>query len=283
MMEIREKFKKYLQSKRFNLNYYYRIKPFLEYCQANNISLQEITFEQYQNFILTLTTKNLDAGTINNFINAVRHFYKFLIYRGDVNEDKLKEIYKLKLLKYQQKNKYFLTEEDLQELIKEALTYIDWPPLKLKTLLYFWFYTGLRKSELLRLKREDIKLYKCEVNIRSPTKNAKERIVIFPKKLTYLLKDYFDSELEEDNAFNLSEGKLNYLIYKLKDCTPDRKISCHTFRHSFGFLLATHIKDIRIAQKLLGHSNIQSTIIYYNPSLKSIKEEYFNKIKIKNL
>lgn len=289
-MAILDDFKNYLTLKDYNLNYYYRIKPFLIFCDQQKIIYDQITFSDLQNYFLTLRNKQYDNGTINNHIKAVRSFYKFLIDHNLAQEKTLELIYKIKELKYNRKIKDYITKEELGEIIEMGETfYYPMDPLKLKALLYFLFYTGLRKNELVNLKRIDVDLMSRSVIVRIPTKNREERVVFFPKKIKgtssnpvidfpQLLGDYFASEAEINNAFNVTVRQLDYMIKILKDFAPHKNLTLHTFRHSFARMLASKRIDSRIAQKLLGHKDIESTLIYYDPDIDVIQDIYKEKV-----
>ena len=290
-------FKNHLQAKGFDSNYFYRIKPFLTFCEENKIDYYNIKLSELNQFLLYLRTKKLQNGTINNFINALRNFYKFLSDNKFVGQKVINIIYKIKLVKYERKIKDYITEEELSDLIEMGISFCNnIQPIKIQAILYFLFYTGLRKNEILNLKRKDIDLKEKTVIVRIPTKNKVERIVFFPEKvnnpkvnnpkkdnkiipITTILYSYFESEPEEKNAFNITSGKLSYLIHNLKAFVPNKNLTIHTFRHSFARMLASKQIDSRIAQKLLGHKNIESTMIYYDPDIDVIKKIYNEKIR----
>jgi len=216
----------------------------------------------------------------------------------------LDEIKKIKMLKIDRKRPVYITREELSDMIDMGMsfcTFID--PLKLKVILTFLFYTGVRKGEFLNLKREDINLkeevhrqvvrsnkitlakyYMGSATIRIPTKTKEERKVYFPLGLAKELQKYYDEvEPHQDtNAFNITVRQLLHIISFVKDFLPKEKrdhFSVHTFRHSFAMMLVQKIGDIRKAQKLLGHKSINSTLFYYDPDEEMIKQVYSENIK----
>ena len=127
-----------------------------------------------------------------------------------------------------------------------------------------------------------ISLKERTVLVELPTKNRSERVVFFPKYLVPSLQEYFLLEEEKKNAFNMSRMKFDYLIKQLRDFVPREKkkgFSLHSLRHSMGNMLAEQGVDVRIAQKLLGHKDIQSTLIYYDPDINTIKKIYNERVK----
>ena len=161
-------------------------------------------------------------------------------------------------------------------MIADGMTYIKGcDPIKIKAVLYFMFYTGLRAGEITRLKRRDINLKELRAIVRNPNKNNEERYTFFPQKIGVMLQEYFDIESEEYNAFNMTHRKLSYLLARLKMFLSEKKnLSPHILRHSFANLLAENEIGIRVAQKLLGHKSLNSTLIYYDPDLKIVEKIY---------
>jgi len=280
-MENLEKFTKYLDFKDYSKIYIGIIKNYIEYCYNNKINYLEITVETIHTFLLYTKNKGLVNGTLNNYIKALRCFYKFLLEYQKVEEITVNIINSITLLPVERKIQDFFSKEELEEIVEMGQSFcyhVD--PYKLKALIWFLFYTGIRKNELLNIKRQDIDLKECSAIIRVPTKSKKERVVIFPRKLSKILQDYFSIEEEDKNAFNITIGILQHLVKQLKDFSPEHKnFTLHNLRHSFANMLAKNGIDIRVAQKLLGHQSLQSTLIYYDPDIEIIKKLYKDKIR----
>lgn len=268
--ELYQRFKDYLEVNHKKGAYLNYIKDFLSFVENNSLNINELTTENINKFLLT--KNGLSSSGLNNYIKTIKDFYRCL---------EIELPFKIKQLKEEKKIPIYITKEELEELVKYGMTYLN--ELiefnKLKTLLYFLFCTGVRKAELLKLKREDINLMEYQVKIRIPTKSKKERIVPFPKKLGKMLTQYFNLESEETNAFNLTTTKFERIIKRLNEFTT-KHISPHTFRHSYAMHLVFSGIGIDRAQYLLGHSDIKTTQIYYRIDVKTIQKEINKKFKI---
>lgn len=254
-------------------------KIFLKFCEKNNIDIINITVPVLSDFILSLK-ETKQNGTVNNYIKAIKSLYCYLDDYGYLpsGNSSREEVKKIKLLRTEFKIKDCLTIKDIDLIIKKAsLHKIEFSPSKLKVILYFMFYTGVRKRELSNLKREDIDLEEETAKIRVPTKNRHERLVFFPPRVREMLRKFFETEKEEINAFNLTYNKISTLFAFLRNF--DRNISPHKLRHSYTQMLASLGIDIRVAQQLLGHKSIQSTLIYYNPNIETVKKIYRERIQ----
>ncbi len=280
--ELIKLFKIYLRVRDIRSNYLHYVENFLNYCTTNGVDCLTITHAQASDYILELM-HDQSNGSVNNYLNAIRCFYTFLTESGDrLADDSIRTmIFSFKHLPIDEKIKDYLTIHELEGIVSQAITYDStMSPEKVRALLFFMYYTGARRNEVVNLKRMDINLAEREAILRVPIKNRRENTVFFPKKVAEMLKKYFDTEPEVDNAFNLTDRKLGYFFSFLQNFEPDGKhLTPHMLRHSFANMLASQGVDIRIAQKLLGHKSIQSTMIYYNPDKKIVKEIYRKKIR----
>ena len=214
-MKSLDKYKDYLLARGQSLVYYNFIKKFLEYCKSKKINYKNITQENLTQFF---TDNQYSLNSKNNFIKAGRSYGGFL----EINKEQ-NEWYKIKLLKVERKIPNYLTENDLREAIKYLITYHSnkISIVKIHALMNFLFYTGIRKAELLGLKRVDFNLEEGKVKVYG--KGKKERILYYSVKVKKLLEQYFQSEIEKRNAFNLTIAKINYIPRLLRKYFKDRK------------------------------------------------------------
>ena len=281
-----DKFRDWLQindySKGTIYNYIYNINIYILYIYNNNIynidfsnitnsniTSKEQLKKSIDDYILYMLKRNLAKETINNFIKAIRVYCKF------INID----IPILKSLKPEEKLPEAITEEYFKKYIDEMIQFIfDNNALKVKTMLWFMFYTGLRKSEVYNLKRADFNLKERTVKVyQQKTKN--ERITFYTEEVKKLLEFYFSTEAEEEGAFNLGKGGIEYIFLVMKPYFKDVKLNPHIFRSSYATMLLKKGVDVTIVQKLLGHKNINSTLKYLKTNNELLKEIYDKKIK----
>ena len=265
MEEMLNKYKEFLIARGLSLNYYNIIKIFLSYLEIKKIEPENITQEIITDFF---NSNSYSISSKNQFIKAGRNFYIFL-------ESNNKEWNKFKLMKTERKIPDYLTEEEIEKAISFIITYHSkrMTPIKIRALIHFLFYSGVRKAEILNLKRDNFNFDDNVAKVYG--KGKKERIICFPKKVAKEIQDYFASEPEiKDNAFNISLGILNYLP-KLISKHLNKKVYPHLFRHSFARnLIYNKGVDINTVSKLLGHSSLTTTMIYINPDEKTIRNNY---------
>jgi len=99
------------------------------------------------------------------------------------------------------------------------------------------------------------------------------------KRIKKILIEYFNSEPEKTNAFNIGKYSIFDIFKTLKLYFQDINIRPHLFRHSFATHLLRKGIDISIVSKLLGHNDIKTTMRYLQTNITLLKEVYNSKIK----
>lgn len=234
--------------------------------------------------------KELTSRSLAHQITVINSLYQFLITDGYITSNPCENIISPKLEK---KLPVYLREEDINKILDfEFNTVYDY---RNKAMLELLYATGLRISELLNLKLNDIDYNEGFVRILG--KGKKERVVpigeIALKYLNIYLKNYRSELLKQkisdyifiSNASTKMTRQGFFKIIKLQ-CEKkgiNKEISPHTIRHSFATHLLAHGADLRIIQELLGHEDIATTQIYTHVVNEKLKSDYEkhprNKIK----
>lgn len=149
---------------------------------------------------------------------------------------------------------------------------------KHKLVLSLLYYAGLRLSETIHLRWNDIDFERGLIHIRI-AKGDHERVVFLHEKVAGLLKR-FNEENDISKQILISERGNKYskrtiqMIVKhaAHKAGIKRQIHPHTLRHSFATHLLEGGADIRYIQQLLGHKNLQTTQIYTHVANKDIKK-----------
>ena len=190
----------------------------------------------------------------NQVINAIRFLYKF-----GLNKKYDKVSFK------RPKSEKKLPQVIDGEYIKERLSKIT--NLKHKVLLSLTYSVGLRVSEVINLKIEGIDSKRMIIHIKN-AKGRKDRVVPLSQKVLELLREYFKQYRPKEYLFN---GQ-NSLKYSSSSCNQivkkylGEKYHIHQLRHSCATNLLENGTDLKIIQKILGHSNVKTTEIYTHVS-----------------
>ncbi len=152
--------------------------------------------------------------------------------------------------------------------------------LKHRTLLAITYAAGLRVSETVRLRVQDIDLNGLTVTVRQG-KGKKDRLTVFSAVLAPEIqkcmvgKEGSDYLFASERGGRLVEATAQKVFYQaMRRVGIIKPATFHSLRHSFATHLLENGTDVRFVQELLGHANIRTTQIYThvtNPSLKNIK------------
>lgn len=141
--------------------------------------------------------------------------------------------------------------------------------LKHRFLLAFAYAGGLRMNELRMLKIVDVDLDRKQVHIRQG-KGKKDRYVILSEFIAQRFQKYLNEVKPQVYLFEgltpgevMGERSIQYVINEaVKKTDIQKQVSMHTLRHSFATHLLEDGVDIYSIQRLLGHSDIRTTIVY---------------------
>lgn len=239
----------------------------------------------------------LKKNTQNYHLIALRSFLKYLAKRN-INSLAPK---KIELMKMPDREVTFLEGDDLQRILRTPLDAANMSldsqkviAYRDKAILELLFSTGLRVSELSKLKKEDINTKKDEFTVRG--KGSKRRVVFLSEQAKHWIDEYIKLRKMDVNPYlfishdkrskserklgtngeedfkPLSPRSIQRLVKKYtraagitKDVTP------HTLRHSFATDLLQNGADIRSVQSMLGHESITTTQIYTHITDKELK------------
>jgi site-specific recombinase XerD len=241
---------KYLNySEKTITNYLFHINQFLSYSTVSPSRLKSNDFQEYLN-----NCKFSSISQQNQVINAIRFLYKF-----GLNKKYDKVSFK------RPKSEKKLPKVIDGEHIKSQLSKID--NLKHRTILTLTYSVGLRVSEIINLKIDDIDSKRMIIHIKN-AKGRKDRIVPLSQTVLELLREYYKHYNPSEYLFN-GQSTNKYSIgscQKIYKKYIDSNSSIHTLRHSSFTNLLESGTDLRIIQKLAGHSSSKTTEIYTHVS-----------------
>ncbi|BFI73473.1 recombinase XerC [Nanoarchaeota archaeon] len=269
MDNIIEEYKVWLEiqgkSKNTIKTYSLIIKKFLEFLLNNGYwdldqkSLSSLDKNIIFKFLAESKIKRrLDSNSLRLYVRSISSFLKFLD-----NENLAKQI---KAPKVDKRLPKFITIEEFQKLLDSASNKRD------KLIIKFLFYTGVRVSELVKIKKSDIIFEEGLVKVFG--KGGKERIVPLPKELLDEIRDYINN-INTEYLFPLSTRQVERIIKETaKKAGINKKVTPHVLRHSLATTLLSKGIDIRYIQELLGHSSLSITQIYTHVIPNQLKEIY---------
>ncbi|WP_042145795.1 site-specific tyrosine recombinase XerD [Paucisalibacillus sp. EB02] len=250
--------------------------------KEQHASWNEIHRVDIINFLYQLRDEGKSTATIARTISSIRQFHHFLLREEIVNHDATLHI---ETPKKERKLPDILSVEEVDKLLDiNGNSPLD---IRNKAMLELMYATGLRVSELVTLKTDDLHLTMGFV--RCFGKGSKERIVPLGDVAEMAVENY----LQYSRQILLKKNRVEKVLFLnqhgrpmtrqgfwkiLKKLTTEaniiKDITPHTLRHSFATHLLENGADLRAVQEMLGHSDISTTQIYTHVTKTRLKDMY---------
>ncbi|MCD6407531.1 tyrosine recombinase XerC [bacterium] len=283
MKKLLNKFLEYLTHQK-NYSYHtlksYRedIEQFIDFLKKKKISsFEKVDYYTFLEFLSFLKNENYSETTISRKVASIKSFFKFLTGRNFINSNPALLISSPKT---PERLPEFLSVEEVEKILNIPAGK-NWTSLRDKAILELLYSTGIRVGELVSLEIRDINFIEEIIKVRG--KGKKERIVPVGKPALNALIDYIEkrpNKKEKKLFLNkygkpLTERSVERIIEKYRKISGiDKKITPHTFRHSFATHMLDRGADLRTVQELLGHERITTTQIYTHLTVEKLKEFY---------
>jgi integrase/recombinase XerC len=236
-------------------------------------------------FVTSLSQRRLSAKTINRIISCVRGYYRYKQRYGYAATNPFQALHSLKAEKWLPP---FMVEDEIHGLLDiPASSFLE---LRDKLMFEFLYATGCRVGEMVALNVADINLKDGLVKVTG--KGRKERIVYTGRYSGPLLTEYLSRRRaflaglrtvrEHSSALflNRSGGRLTargvrvVLERALARVGLAKRVTPHTFRHTFATHILNRGADIRVVQELLGHASLSTTQVYTHLGVERLKNIY---------
>ncbi|MCI5073161.1 tyrosine recombinase [bacterium] len=249
------------------------LKSILNYFQIEHAkNLQSLSLLQLQHYLKHLSDKNYKNSSIARKISCLRSLAKFMSQNYNSTID---SVWHLSLPKKQLTLPKVISQENIDALLSsEHFNLNKKQDLRNKCILELFYACGLRVSEIINLKTQDLDIHQHIIKVLG--KGHKERLVPIHPQAIESIEHYFkearplylkkssSAYIFVNNRGNaLSRQMIWHMIKKHSQKIPGLgNISPHTLRHSFASHLLAQGADLRSIQKMLGHSSLSTTQIY---------------------
>jgi integrase/recombinase XerD len=238
-------------------NYSFFVNKFI---QRTNKPVEQLTQEDARNYLAEMF-EDKSKNTIMLAAASLKFFYSEIL-KKDFGE--------IKMPKKDKRLPEVLTREEVSKLINSAET------RKSRLILSLLYSSGLRVSELVNLKPQDINFAENIGWVRGG-KGSKDRMFTLSSNLAGEIKEYLKRKENSKYLFSeedpLTTRNIQKIVKQLRTKADiQKKITPHTLRHSFATHLLENGTDIRMIQALLGHSSLNTTQIYTHISSDQIKK-----------
>ena len=243
-------------------------------------ALAEIKVDMIRSWLADLRNKNMQPRSIHRKISSLKSFFKYNMRQGNIAQTPMTTIISPKS---NNRLPQFVQEKDIATLFNHIEFADDWKGQTAKLSLQILYNTGIRISELIGLKENQID--KQHQSIKVLGKGNKERIIPVHQSLINNMQAYMEQKrsqlAEPDTTFLLvtEKGKKLYAKYVylqtqyyLSLITTINKKSPHVLRHSFATHLIDSGADLNAVKELLGHSSLAATQVYTHNTIEKLKK-----------
>lgn len=285
-----DEFVKYLElerqySKETIDSYKSDILHFFAFLDEEGTSYTKVDIPDIRLFTAMEIAEGRSKRTCRRRICALKHFYKFLVKRGEITDNPFIFAISPKMDKRYPRT---LHKEQVEQLLKDNLNRSDDLMMRDQAILETLYYAGIRASELININVQDVDLRSRFIRIIG--KGNKERIVPISNECANHLSSYIKSMrpilLQKSETFpnalflnfkgdKLTREGLDYILKQIEEKTgAPFHLHAHLFRHSFATHLLEAGADLRVIQSLLGHASINATQVYTHVTTEAMKIEY---------
>lgn len=245
------------------------INQFSGYFEKQEKKIFELRKSDMQEYINYLKENGKSSSTISRSIASIKSFYKFLLSKGLAEENIAEGVDSPKV---DRKEPMILSSSEIEKLLEQPNTN-ELKGQRDKTMLEILYATGIRVTELVSLRVEDVSLSGKYIKVKK--KNTERHIPLGTLSLK-CLKEYMNkvrpllikSEDEKTLFINTNgkkmtrQGYWKILKQYKEEANIDKDITPHTIRHSFAVHMLENGTEIKKVQEMLGHTDVASTLMY---------------------
>jgi integrase/recombinase XerD len=257
------------------------LKKFISFLgEKGKHGFEKVKRDDVMDFLMAEKDRGLQPSSLSRALVSIRMFFRFMTIEGYLRRDVTEVIESPRLWK---RLPQVLSISEVELLLRQP-DISTTQGLRDRALLEVLYASGLRASELVGLRVEDVNLQSGFVQAWG--KGGKERIVPLGRKAAKAIEEYLKKSrpllLKKKSSPHLFISRLGKLFTRgwlwclmkkyITQAGIKKKVSPHTLRHSFATHILSRGADLRVIQELLGHSNIGTTQIYTHVDRERLKE-----------
>ncbi len=262
------------------------IMKFSNYFEAKGKKIFDLTREDMLEYIDSLKEQGKSNPTISRCIASIKSLYRYLLSKNLVEENIVDNIESPKV---DRKDLMILTQSEIEKLLEQP-NLSELKGQRDKAMLEVLYSTGIRVTELISLKVEDVNLTNGYIKVKK--KNSERHIPLGNLSLK-CLKEYINKvrplliRTEEEKTLFINtngqkmtrQGYWKILKQYKEQAKIEKDITPHSIRHSFAVHMLQNGAEIKTVQELLGHTDIASTMMYTQIANNTVKDNYFESME----
>ena len=245
------------------------LRRFMEFI---NIPLQKVSTYDIRFFLASMKETGVSDRTLENYRAYISSFYQWMSREDFIAKNPCE---KISPIKYKIEVRLPFSSTEIDSLRSACRTQ------KQRAILELLLSSGVRVDELANLDIEDLNLNSCAVHVREG-KGKKERITYMSDLCAFHVKKYLEGRTDDKPELFLSQkkkkrilaGGIRNIVYTIGKSAGVENVHPHRFRRTFATNLSRRGMDVQTISKLMGHSNIDTTMIYVYEDKSRIAQEY---------
>jgi len=241
----------------------------------SGIEFQKVEMIHVRSYMVHLLESKLAKSTVARKVSSIKSLYKFMKKEQLISSS---PIQLLETPKLDSRLPVFLKEEEVVNLFEEFKFEDSFSGKRDKMILYLFYQTGIRLSELIGIKDVDVRNGELKVL----GKRNKERIIPLSNNIQPLIDQYLNlkDELGFKKKYFFVTDKGNKLYekfvyrkvnYYLSMVSSKQKKSPHILRHTFATHMLNNGADLNSIKEILGHENLSATQVYTHNTFQKLK------------
>lgn len=251
-------------------------------------TLETADGDNIRDWMESLMEQGRSAAYVNRSLAALRTFYKFCLSEGIVSVDPAHGVVgpkKKKLLpRFVKETEMDRLFDNLDESVCNNEGKDLFESVRDRTIIYVFYLTGLRVSELISLDDTMVDMVSKEMKVTG--KRNKQRVVPFGEELLDVLKGYFsvrdENVARQDNALFVSKKGVRMTYDQIRkivksilgSVSSQEKLTPHVLRHTFATTMLNHDANLESIKRLLGHQSLETTEVYTHTTFEQLKRIY---------
>ena len=247
----------------------------------SNLSWAEMPVDIVRQWVVEMMDKGNVATSVRRRLSSLRSFYKFLLRRGLVTKD---PVHNIPGPKVEKKLPSYVRETEMDRLFDGDFFSEDYQGLRDRMILFTFYSTGIRLSELVGLNDKDVDLDQMQLKVTG--KRNKQRIIPFGEELATALHHYIavrdaqfggagEALFLNDKGGRIADHQVYGIVRKyLSAVTSLKKRSPHVLRHTFATAMLNNGAGLESIKDLLGHESVSTTEIYAHTTFEQLKRVY---------
>ena len=239
-----------------------------------NKPLREITANDVRAYLYTYQKEHgVSNRTLDGIRSALHSFFSWSSGEGYIEKNIMLVV---KPIKYERRQRVPLSDYELEQLREACVTKRD------KAIIEVFYSTGCRVDELIKLDKQDVDFAKGEVQLFG--KGSKHRVSYLSAHSAIALNNYLNSRLDNNDALFVSERSphnrltkagIEKIVRELGEKSGiQRRVYPHLIRHTTATMALQRGMDVTEIQRLLGHSNVATTMIYAKVDQNNVKTSH---------